>query len=217
MSKARSTSRCDVGTDTARPWQVILLCTASACVYGVLHDQITIRVSLEYFTLAHPKLFPTSDATLLALCWGVAGSWWIGAAFGVVLALILQSGPLARVSTLRLSRRLLVLFAITAAAASVAGGVGYEAFRRALFELPDAVRQADPSFDRDRFMAAWFAHMASYVVGGGGGILLLLQFWRERGRPRVLPLFPENKSGVIRVALLAGCVVALIYWRAVGA
>jgi membrane associated rhomboid family serine protease len=97
-----------------------------------------------------------------------------------------------------------------------AGWVGYEAFSRSLLMLPDAVREADPSFDRNRFMAAWFAHLASYLTGGAGGILLLRRFWRQRGRPRVLPLFPDSKSGVVRAVVLSTCVVALIYWRVAG-
>jgi hypothetical protein len=213
MSKAGSASRCDAGSDRPKPWQVILLCTATACIYGVLHDQITIRVSPEYFTLAHPRLFPTSDPTLLAFCWGIAGSWWIGAAFGLVLALILKGATFPRVPTLRIARRLLGLFAISAAAALFAGWVGYEVFSHSFLVPPDAVREADPSMDRNRFMAAWFAHLASYVLGGAGGILLLLRFWRECGRPHVLALFPDNKSGVVRAVVLSTCVVALIYWR----
>jgi len=46
--------------------------------YGLVHDQVTVRVSLEYFTIGHPQLITTSSPTLLALFWGAAATWWVG-------------------------------------------------------------------------------------------------------------------------------------------
>ena len=33
------------------------LCILSAIFYGVLHDQVTARVCVEYFTIGHPPIF----------------------------------------------------------------------------------------------------------------------------------------------------------------
>jgi len=41
---------------------------------GIAHDEITVRVCAEYFTIAHPPLFPTASRTLLAACWGIAAT-----------------------------------------------------------------------------------------------------------------------------------------------
>ena len=74
--------------------QIVLLSVLAACSYGVIHDQITARLCIEYFTVAHPPLFHTGSTTLLALCWGVSATAGIGAALGVVLAMVSQSdGP----------------------------------------------------------------------------------------------------------------------------
>ena len=35
---------------------IILLCIFAAIVYGIIHDQITARVCIEYFTVGHPPV-----------------------------------------------------------------------------------------------------------------------------------------------------------------
>jgi hypothetical protein len=54
--------------------RIIALCVAAAVTYGVLHDQITSRVCVEYFTVGHPPVFGTEDPTLLALGWALASA-----------------------------------------------------------------------------------------------------------------------------------------------
>jgi hypothetical protein len=49
---------------------IIILCIASAVVYGIVHDQITARICVEYFTIGHPPVFATESPTLLGLGWG---------------------------------------------------------------------------------------------------------------------------------------------------
>ena len=55
---------------------IVLQCVAACVVYGVIHNQFTVRICLEYFTIGHPPVFPTKNPTLLALGWGVLASWW---------------------------------------------------------------------------------------------------------------------------------------------
>lgn len=43
------------------PLKIILLCLVSAVGYGILHDQVTARICVEYFTIGHPMLFPTTS------------------------------------------------------------------------------------------------------------------------------------------------------------
>lgn len=50
-----------------RFFAIVLLTVAAAVAYGVAHDQVTVRVSLEYFTVGHPPVFDTTSPTLLAL------------------------------------------------------------------------------------------------------------------------------------------------------
>jgi hypothetical protein len=151
--------------------QIVLLSVLAACSYGVIHDQITARLCIEYFTVAHPPLFHTGSTTLLALCWGVAATAGIGAALGVVLALVSQSDGPTPYPISRLGRSLLLL-AIMAASAFVAGVVGYQLSHGGFISIPSGFSEVLRAQQHDRFMAVWFAHGASYLVGLGGGALL---------------------------------------------
>lgn len=66
--------------------RIVALAVAAAVAYGVLHDQVTARICVEYFTIGHPLLVPSYSPTLLALAWGVVATWWVGLVGGLVLA-----------------------------------------------------------------------------------------------------------------------------------
>jgi len=51
---------------------IVFLCILAAVFYGILHDQITARICVEYFTIGHPIVFGTEDPTLL----GIGGGFW---------------------------------------------------------------------------------------------------------------------------------------------
>ena len=57
-----------------------------ACViYGIVHDQITARLCVEYFTIFHAPIFGgTDDPTSLGFGWGILATWWVGLFLGVV-------------------------------------------------------------------------------------------------------------------------------------
>ena len=59
--------------------KIILLCVAAAILYGIIHDQFTARICVEYFTIFHPPVFPTQSPTLLGIGWGIIATWWMGA------------------------------------------------------------------------------------------------------------------------------------------
>ena len=152
--------------------QIVLLSMLAACGYGVVHDEITVRLCIEYFTVAHPPLFYTGSPTLLALCWGIAATVGLGAALGVILALVSQSAGAKPYPLSRLGRSILFLLAIMGASAFVAGCIGYVLSRYGLVSPPAELSVVIAESERDRFMAAWFAHGVSYVFGLGGGALL---------------------------------------------
>ncbi len=56
--------------------KIILLSIAAAVAYGIIHDQITARICVEYFTIGHPPVFGTDDPTLLGIGWGMSGCSW---------------------------------------------------------------------------------------------------------------------------------------------
>ena len=194
-----------------RAAQVVLLSVLAACVYGVIHDQVTVRLCPEYFTIAHPPLFHTKSPTLLAACWGIAATAGIGAALGFILALVSQSDGSAPFSLTRLARSVLFLLIVMATSAFAAGVLGYLLSRDGFMSLPADLASAIPVYQHDRFMSVWFAHGASYLVGLSGGVLLCLRIWLARGRPSVISFFPPTPASTIRAGLLAA-VVAYIFW-----
>jgi hypothetical protein len=87
---------------------IIVLCIVAAVIYGVVHDQITARICVEYFTIGHPPVFGTDDPTLLGLGWGVIATWWVGLILGVLLALSSRVGSWPQLSAKQLVRPLAI-------------------------------------------------------------------------------------------------------------
>jgi len=72
--------------------KIVLLCVTSAVCDGIVHDQFTARICIEYFTVFHPPVFGTQSPTLLAIGWGVIATWWVGAFLGIALAVAARAG-----------------------------------------------------------------------------------------------------------------------------
>jgi hypothetical protein len=197
--------------------KIVLLTLGAAMFYGVVHDQITARLCIEYFTLAHPPLFPVSSPTLLALCWGVAATLGVGLVLGFLLAEASQSPGLPGMPVSSLYRPLLVVLGVTAAAAIMAGCIGFALSERSLLTLtelrPEAWVESLRRSQQNRFMAVWFAHCASYLFGFLGGGFLILRIWDHRQRPRLLTVLPQTKIGVVRVALALAALATIVWLR----
>jgi len=80
-------------SETTESAKIVLLCIVAAVVYGIIHDQITARICIEYFTVFHPPMFATQSPTLQGLGWGIIATWWAGAIVGVLLRSAARSGP----------------------------------------------------------------------------------------------------------------------------
>ena len=84
--------------------KIVLLSVLSAVVYGILHDQVTARVCVEYFTIGHPPVFPTDSPTWLAFGWGVIATWWAGLFLGLPAAIACRVGALPKLDAADLLR-----------------------------------------------------------------------------------------------------------------
>ncbi len=103
---------------------IILLCISSAICYGVLHDQVTARICVEYFTLGHPPLLDTDDPTVRGFAWAVVARWWVGLLLGVPLAIAARAGRRPKLDVRNLIQPILVLLIVTAFCAALMGNLG---------------------------------------------------------------------------------------------
>ncbi|MGB6483259.1 MAG: hypothetical protein WBE86_07205 [Candidatus Acidiferrales bacterium] len=160
--------------------KIILLTMAAAILYGVVHDQITIRVCPEYFTVAHPHIFRTSSLTLIALGWGVVATWWGGLAAGVAFALAARAGSPQKFTWRRFVRPGLVLLLVMGASATLAGFIGHWMASAGQISSVQAWGLMLPAEKQPAFMADVFAHVFSYLAGGVGSVIIALAIAWQR-------------------------------------
>lgn len=175
--------------------RILALCILAAVLYGIVHDQITVRVSLEYFTIGHPHLFATDSPTVLALAWGVVATWWVGLLLGLLLAFACRRGPWPRRSWRSLVRPVARLLALMAVFALGAGCLGHALGRAGWVVLTGPLAANVPPERHAAFLGAWWAHLASYLGGGVGGLWLVRSVWRARqAAGHVVPDLPDGQD-----------------------
>ncbi len=166
---------------------ILGLAIVFAIAYGIVHDQFTTRICIEYFTIAHPKIIESTSPTALAFAWGVAATWWVGAIMGALLACCARSGPEPRLSARHLLRPMLVFVGLTAGAASTAGIGTYLLAAADVVRLGGEWAQVLPPTIHDRFLTAWLMHNTSYSVAALGGLGLCGYTVARRVRAARLP------------------------------
>ncbi len=171
--------------DLPEALKIVLVSMAASIVYGVLHDQVTAHLCVEYFTVAHPMIVPTSSPFLLAMFWGVFATWWVGLSLGAGLALAARLGPAPRVSAGELAYPILVLMILSGVAALLAGYSGYAWMAQGEVTLSGWFASVIPPERHAAFFADAMAHRTSYAAGGLGGLVLIgLTLWKRVSRRR---------------------------------
>ena len=161
--------------------RIIALTILAAIGYGILHDQVTARICVEYFTIGHPPLFPTESPALLAIGWG------IGLPLGILLAAAARLGRRPKWTARRLRRPIAVLLLCMGACAAVAGIVGgILALRGAVWLAPPLATRV-PADRHVAFLVDLWIHSGSYFAGILGGLALVAWTWRQRQRRTGLP------------------------------
>lgn len=162
-------------------WIAIVILSILACiVYGIIHDQITARICVEYFTIGHPPIIPTDDPTILGIVWGIVATWWVGAILGVLLATCARIGAPPKKTAGSLLRPMATLFACNATFAVLAGIIGYVAASMGWVWLVSPLAEEVPQEKHVAFLVDLWTHSASYLGGFIGGILLIAWVWRSR-------------------------------------
>jgi|SRR5579872_802 len=182
MSKVTSGhSGSSAAQEAAEVARIVLLATASAITYGLIHDQVTAHLCVEYFSVAHPPVFPTKSAFLLALGWGVIATWWVGLPLGIGLAAAARIGPQPRLSWADLQSTVFKLMLATAAAAVACGAIGAFLVYAGRAPVPGGWAAVIPPSKQIAFSADGWAHQASYAFGTIGGLVVIgLTVWRRR-------------------------------------
>lgn len=57
--------------------RIVLYSILAAIGYGTCQDLVTAHIFVEYFTVAHPLIFPSDSPVVMALIWGVLATWWL--------------------------------------------------------------------------------------------------------------------------------------------
>lgn len=163
--------------------KIIFVCILATVVYGILHDQVTTRICVEYFTIGHPPIFHTESPTLLAFGWGVIATWWMGLILSVPAVMSARLGSWPEFDARNLIRPIGVLLIVMACSSLVAGIAGYLMARAGSLHLGGSLAYRVPPEKHLAFLADGAAHLAAYYgVGFFGGLTLYVCVLSQRAR-----------------------------------
>ena len=154
---------------------IVIYCVIACVVYGIVHDQITARICVEYFTIGHPMILPTTDPTTLGVVWGIVATWWVGVMLGVPLATVARFGGWPKRSADSLLKSILILMGVSGVCALAAGVLGNVAADQHWVSLQGELYRRVPEEQHVAFLTALFAHSASYLAGFVGGLVLIVR------------------------------------------
>jgi hypothetical protein len=163
--------------------KILLVSVLTAVSYGILQDQVTARVCVEYFTVGHPPVFATDDPTLLAFGFGTLATWWVGVLLAGPLVWAARSGrQRPKLGWRDLVRPALILMAMTGFTALIAGFAGFSLARLGVMGLWEPFASRVPLNRHALFLADAFAHATTYLAGFVGALVVCYWVSRERRR-----------------------------------
>lgn len=161
---------------------IIFTSIAAAIVYGIVHDQVTARICVEYFTIGHPPAIRSHSPTAQAFYWGIVATWWVGLILGLGLAVSARAGKRPQLEWKQLFRPILVLVLAMYGIALLGGIFGFFTATAGIFHLVDHLAARVPENKHVAFLTVGWAHSASYLAGLLGGIVLWVTTWEKRKR-----------------------------------
>jgi hypothetical protein len=151
--------------------------------YGIVHDQFTARICVEYFTVAHePKIVDSQSPTIVGLAWGVYSTWRVGVVFGFASATLARLSHWPKISFGQLIKPVSYLVFAIAAASLLTGSVSYVMAEYDLISLGSPMASAIEETDHSRFLSNRWSHRAAHAVGLLGGSMLCAGIWIFRKR-----------------------------------
>lgn len=175
-----------------REYAYLILCVAVAIAYGITNDQITARISWEYFYYGKnlaPILGPPPPYLLAvyiqAVRIGASATWWFGLVAGA--AMLIANNPqvgLPRLSYPSLCGRLPSLILIVALLAVLGGLAGYFYLLTWIdADFPDLIKYH--LWRPRRFMTVYGIHLGGYL---GGVVAVSYNVWKIRRQRRKMSL-----------------------------
>ena len=182
--------------EAAKQWVCIIgISVLAAIIYGIIHDQVTARICVEYFTIGHPRLIDSDSPTILGMFWGVVATWWVGLPLGIGLAVAARVGARPKLTCAQLIRPIGVLLCCMFGVAFLAGLIGYFTSSSEIFHLVGRLGKRIPQDKHVAFLTAGWAHSGSYLAGLVGGIILWTASWKRRGRLKIGQELAPRSSG----------------------
>lgn len=163
--------------------RIVAVALGAAVLYGILLDQVTARICVEYFTIGHARLIDSESPTVLGLFWGLVATWWAGLPFGIGLALASRLGRRPKLVWRQLLKPIGILMACMFLFAFLAGSTGFFLARSEMVRLVGGIAYRVPSEKHIPFITDLWAHCASYLGGVLGGISLWFVTWFKLRKP----------------------------------
>jgi len=161
--------------------KIVGLGVLAAVSYGIIHDQITARVCVEYFTIGHPPLIPSTSPTLLAFAWGVVATWWVGLPLGFTLASAARLGHRPKLLAAQLTPLISPPPCYNGRRRTRCGNRWLHSREARGHIAPWNWATMIPAPAQPRFLADAWAHSASYLSGVVGGLVIVVIAYRRRG------------------------------------
>jgi hypothetical protein len=174
-----------------REYTFLVACVAVALVYGVINDQVTSRISWEYYAFGKglAPVLGNLPPDPRRLSWeaakvGLKATWTVGLLIGV--ACLLANNPKRDLPQLPLPRLFGRVPMVLACAVACAAALGVAGWRGYLSAWSDDFRQMvrHDEFRPYRFMAVYGIHLGGYVGGAIGTVIAVISVRRARRRVR---------------------------------
>ncbi|RYD20624.1 MAG: hypothetical protein EOP88_14370 [Verrucomicrobiaceae bacterium] len=163
--------------------RIVAVALLATVLYGILLDQVTARICVEYFTIGHVRLIDSESPAVLALFWGVVATWWAGLPFGIGLAFASRLGRRPKLVWQQLLKPIGILMGCMFLFAFLAGLTGFFLAKSETVRLVGEIAYRVPSEKHVPFITDLWAHCASYLGGVVGGVLLWFVTWFKLRKP----------------------------------
>lgn len=159
---------------------IIAVCIVTMAGYGMAQDQVSVRLSREYFTVGHPPIEGLHDPTLLGLTWGFLGGWWGGMLMGMALGLTATLGKAPKLTVREILPGIGWLVLAVAGGSLLAGASAWYNGGFVQVRLGGEWATAIPEGGHRGFLTVACAHLATYVTASVGTVCLCLHAARLR-------------------------------------